>query len=56
MRKLSVVAVSALLSVFGLLGGPASATPCDPGDPNCHIGCEITNNTPIVNKHVSCQT
>lgn len=25
------------------LAAPASAAECEPGDPNCNIGCEIIN-------------
>jgi hypothetical protein len=46
----------ALLLALPMVVVAAPAGACDPGDPNCNVGCEVINKTPIVNKHVQCNT
>lgn len=54
--KLKTLFAALLLALpMGALGVP-SASACEPGDPNCNVGCEVINSTPVVNKHVSCNT
>ena len=57
-RKLAASVLATVALSLGMVGGApaAHAAGCEPGDPNCHPGCELINKTPIVNKHVSCNT
>jgi hypothetical protein len=41
-RTLLLSLVLAATTTVGF-AAPASAGPCEPGDPNCNIGCEIIN-------------
>lgn len=54
--KLRKLLLALTLAVPTLAVTASGASACEPGDPNCNVGCEVINSTPIVNKHARCDT
>lgn len=54
--KLKKIVLALVLAVPTVVLTASGAAACEPGDPNCNVGCEAINKTPVVNKIATCNT